>query len=890
MIKQHNFFIKGILFWLFICGINVSIVAQTRVLKGVVTDSLQQPLEFANIMAKAIDQDLPFVFAVTDDKGVFEMRLKTKATYLITASFMGYRPYHFKLDSLVTPAFKRIALKPNHQALDQVVVDYQTPVKITQDSIVYNVKHFVTGKERKLRAVLQELPGVEVNKQGQITVMGKKVQKVMVEGKDFFGGSAHLAVDNIPADAVKTVQVLKDFTAVSFMKGLTEDQKMIINIKLKEGKKRFIFGDIVAGGGNDRHYIGKANLFYYSPKNNLSYIGNANDIGTVSLSFEDMRRFENNDRYLTRRFMPNPAKKSLFNFANKGDFTAKQTLFNALQWQQDFGLNWQFQVYGIWSKDHSVFRNEKENHFVYPQHFTQIYQNDKQVSPETALGKINLIYNPKSNQYTNFSFYINKDRPKYLEYNIDSNPFQNRYVNTFSNEGGLQVSSSLLWYHKFNKKQIIRFLSQYNYNDNRQVQNWSSDKSFLQGFISMQPASEYCLHQNIQTGRHQWLSLLKYYYKIDHRHHIYISLGETYQNSRWQGNLIQQLPQDDFNFGSFQNDLHYRRQDIFTGLQFRFRIGQSILTPGLYLHKIIWQLSQSTPVNKSKYLWLPEFNMDTKWFHGDLKLRYAAKTALAHLQDYIYGKTLLGYNQVFQGNPLLDQTLYHVLNLNYSYFSLAKGITLFSNMHYKKQITQLTQVRLISGTDYYSKPIVAHLPLAAWDVALGFTKVWPKIQLKYKPFVSFSENTNQINQTKVESRDWMMVNDLSVGRYYKTGPELSIGIRQDYMKSLSKLNNFETGSLKPYFEALINYKNIELQSDFYLQYTSESQQWQQTGTLFNASILYQKPDKAFGIALKIINLFNRPYKIRFMNTEFLTAKNTTWLQPRIVMINLHYKL
>ncbi len=454
----------------------------------------------------------------------------------------------------------------------------------------------------------------------------------------------------------------------------------------------------------------------------------------------------------------------------------------------------------------------------------------------------------------------------------------------------MQISSSLLWYHKFNKKQIIRFLSQYSYNDNRQEQNWASDKSFLQGFISMQPASAYRLHQNIQTGRHQWQSLLKYYYKINHRHHIYISLGGTYQNSHWQGNLFQQLPQADIDFGSFQNDLHYRRQDIFTGLQFRFRIGQSILTPGIYLHKIIWQLSQTAPVNKSKYLCLPEFDMDTKWFHGDFKLRYAAKTAWAHLQDYVYGKTLLGYNQIFQGNPLLDHTLYHDLNLNYSYFSLGKGITLFSNIHYRKQITQLTQVRLISGTDYYSKPIVAHLPVDAWDVALGFIKEWRKFRLKYKPFVSFSENINQINQIKVKSRDWMMVNDLSVGRYYKTGPELSVGVRQDYMKSFSKLNKLETGSYKPYFEALINYKNIELQSDFYFRYTYESQQWQQTGTLLNVSILYQKFDKAFGVALKIINLLNHPYKIRFMNTEFLTAKNKTWLQPRIVMLNLHYKL
>ncbi len=867
-----------------------STFAQTRLLKGIVTDSLQQPLEFANIMAKAIDKDLPFVFAVTDEKGSFEMRLKTRATYLVTASFMGYQPYSFKLDSLVTPGFKRIVLKPNRQVLDEVVIDYKTPVKITQDSIVYNLKHFVTGKERKLKAVLQKLPGVEVGKNGQITVMGKKVQKVMVEGKDFFGGDSRLAVDNIPADAVKKVQVIKDYTAVSFMKGLTDEQKMIINIKLKEGKKRFIFGDAVAGGSPDKNYLAKANLFYYSPKTNLSYIGNVNDIGEVSLNLADIRRFESDDRYLSRHFMPNPAKKSLYSFANKGNFTGKQTLFNALQWQQDFGLNWQFQVYGLWSKDHNHFQNEKKNAYVYPQQFLQTQQNNKQTTPETALGKINIIYDPKTNQYINFSLYINKDVPQYSEFNTDVSLFQNRYVKTLSDENDLQVNQSLLWYHKFSKKHIIRFLSHYTYNDNRQAQNWLSDSRFLQSFINMQAANAYHLCQNIETDKHQWQSLLKYYYKLDNRHHIYVSLGGNFQKARWQGILVQKLPETTINFDTFNNVLRYKRQNIFTGLQFRFRLGHSILTPGIYLHRITWQSSQNEIINQSKYIWLPEFNMDTKWFHGDVQLRYAAKTTWAHLQDYIQGKTLLGYDQVFQGNPLLSNALYHDLNLNYRYFSLVKGINLYSNIHIQKHISELMEIHKLSNTDYYQKPIIEYHPLKALDIAIGFTKEWRKFQLKYKPFVGFSENINRLNQSKVISQNRMIINDLSVGRYYKTGPQLSIGIRQEYMNNVSKFNKLIINSLKPYFEVLANYKNFEFQSEFYIKYTFESSRWLQTGSLLNASILYQKPDKAFGMELKVINLLDNRYRIRFINTEFLSAKYTTWLQPRIVMLKLRYKL
>ncbi len=886
---KHQY-IRKLLFWLLFSWISLSAFAQTRVLRGVVTDSLQQPLEFTNIMAKAIDKDLPFVFAVTNEKGAFEMRLKIKATYLITTSFMGYQPYSFKLDSLVKPGFKRIVLKLNKQALDEVVINYQTPVKISGDSIVYNVKHFVTGKERKLKAVLQELPGVEVDKNGQITVMGKKIYKVMVEGKDFFGGNSRLAVENIPADAVKKVQVIKDYNAVSFMKGLTDEQKMIINIKLKEGKKHFVFGDVVAGGNWDKNYLGKANLFYYSPKTNLSYIGNANDIGEISLSYQDIRQFESDERYLSRHFMPNPAKKSLFGFANKGDFVSKRTLFNALQWQQDLGEDWQFQVYGLGSKIKSTFQQEKENIYTFPQHFTQLQQYNKQTSLETGLGKINIIYDPKSNQYINFSVYINKNMPEYFKSTIDTSLFQNKYINTLSDENALQITPSLLWYHKFSKKHIIRFLSQYTYLDNRRTQDWSSGDDFLQSYITMQPANEYRLEQRVQTGVNKWRSLLKYYYKIDNRNHIYVSLGGNLEKGHWQNRLFQKLSQTQVDFNSFDNDLRYKRQNVFAGLQYRFKIGQSILTPGIYLHKIFQQTSQNDVLKKSKYLWLPEFNMDTKWFSGDVKLHYAAQTTWAPLQDYISGKTLRRYDLVFQGNPLLDNALYHDLNLNYQFFSFVKGIILFANIHYQRQITELIETSQLFGTDYYQKPIVEQQPLDAWDISIGFTKEWRKFHFKYNPFAGFSENINRINQTLTHSKNWMIFNDISVRRYYKTGLELSIGVRQDYLKSISDLNSLVINSLKPYFETGINYKNFELQTDFYLKYTYEANCWQKTGTLLNTSVLYQKTDKAFGFEVKIINLLDNRYKIRFMNTEFLTTKNETLLQPRIVMLNLHYKL
>ena len=142
---------------------------------------------------------------------------------------------------------------------------------------------------------MKKLPGVVVNKDGEIEVEGKKVTKLMVEGKDFFDGDTKLGVKNIPADAIDKIQVLRNFNEVDAMKGLGNDQDNIaMNIKLKSGKKNFCFGDITAGIGiakPESRYLVNPKLFYYNPKYSLNLITNFNNIGELPLTVQDYFKF-----------------------------------------------------------------------------------------------------------------------------------------------------------------------------------------------------------------------------------------------------------------------------------------------------------------------------------------------------------------------------------------------------------------------------------------------------------------------------------------------------------------------------------------------------------------------------------------------------------------------
>ncbi|MFD2551744.1 carboxypeptidase-like regulatory domain-containing protein [Bizionia sediminis] len=139
-------------------------------LKGTVKDSLQKPLQNANIIAQPQDSLKRMKFAITDELGRYQLELEN-SVYEITISFLGYASYKFNTDSKKDTT-KNIELKEQDNRLDEVFIEL--PVMVKKDTITYNVDKFLTGNERKLKNILNNLPGVAVEKDGTITVNGKK--------------------------------------------------------------------------------------------------------------------------------------------------------------------------------------------------------------------------------------------------------------------------------------------------------------------------------------------------------------------------------------------------------------------------------------------------------------------------------------------------------------------------------------------------------------------------------------------------------------------------------------------------------------------------------------------------------------------------------------------
>jgi hypothetical protein len=273
----------------------VTMISNAQVkLTGIVKDSIGDPLEMANVLAFNKVTKKMSSYGFTDAKGNYKLDLDKNATFNIKISYIGMKTADFAFETQDADIIKNITLDYD-SSLDVVNIIAKMPVTIKGDTIVYNADSFKNGSERKLEDVLKKLPGVEINDAGEIEIEGKAVEKVMIDGKDFFDGDTKLATKNIPSNAVDKIEVLRNFGDISQLKGVQDNQdRVAINIKLKDGKKNFWFGDITAGIGkapNESLYLFQPKLFYYSPKYTINVIGDVNNIGEVVLNRSDIRNF-----------------------------------------------------------------------------------------------------------------------------------------------------------------------------------------------------------------------------------------------------------------------------------------------------------------------------------------------------------------------------------------------------------------------------------------------------------------------------------------------------------------------------------------------------------------------------------------------------------------------
>lgn len=271
-------------------------VAQKFSIKGQVTDSTKSALPSSTVMLLSQKDSTLVNFGVSDKNGLFEIKTVGVGDYLLKVTFMGYATYQKQISAggaggdINVGSIKMI---PQDRQLEELVIKGEkAPVTVKRDTIEFNAGSFKVKANANVEDLLKKLPGVEVETDGTVRAQGEQVQRVMVDGREFFGRDPKLATRNLPADAVEKVQVFDKRSDQSIFTGIDDGQKeKTINLELKEEKRNGAFGNMMAGAGTDDRFQAKANINRFGKGKQLSFLGMGNNVNEQGFSFSDFLNF-----------------------------------------------------------------------------------------------------------------------------------------------------------------------------------------------------------------------------------------------------------------------------------------------------------------------------------------------------------------------------------------------------------------------------------------------------------------------------------------------------------------------------------------------------------------------------------------------------------------------
>jgi hypothetical protein len=286
----------GCLLGLLLC---CPLFAQSPILlTGQLYEEQGQPLVGATVLLLQLPDSSLVAYATSDQQGRFRLEVAAPMDGLLEISFLGYEPYQQRLFLAEATTLAAIALQPQKQLLEAVeVTEERLPLQFKGDTLVYNAQAFETQAHDNVEALIKQLPGLQVDRDGQVKAQGERVDRILVDGQEFFGDNPAVALKNLPADAVDQVEVYDRKSELAEFSGVDDGvRKKTINLTLKEDKKQGFFGQVQGGYGwaaaaplsrSGQRYLGNLSAHYFNPKLRLSTIGNLNNLNQPNFSFMD---------------------------------------------------------------------------------------------------------------------------------------------------------------------------------------------------------------------------------------------------------------------------------------------------------------------------------------------------------------------------------------------------------------------------------------------------------------------------------------------------------------------------------------------------------------------------------------------------------------------------
>jgi hypothetical protein len=898
---------------LFLCGVSLS-YGQLK-FEGKVVDSLKTPLELANVVAINKETLALESYGITNTEGEFKLKLQKYQTYNIQVSYVGMETLKDSLSTEDKDITKNYSLRLEN-SLDEVTLNYKIPVKVQGDTLIYDADSFKNGSERKLEDIIKNLPGVEINEDGQIEVEGKVVNKLMVNGKDFFDGDTKLGTKNIPSNAVDKIQVLRNYSEVNQLSGVRNNQDNVaMNIKLKEGKENFWFGDVTLGGGASPDgglYLLQPKLFYYSPEYTINFIGDLNNIGELALTRRDIRGFGGGFR------SPSQSSGTDINLGDNGlGFLTSQN--NAIEIENQLATaNFSYSPQA--SLDLSGFVILNSSQILSRETSSVQYTNPELGIPDEdtdrsniersdqGLVKLSASYQPNVNNQLDYDVLgrISNDRQNQNAFSsVIGNTQQVEEVKPFS------INQSLNYYYTLNADNIFAFEAQHVIKDEDPFYNARLDNdpdADTDAFDNTANAlgldntmDNYDIGQNRRIKSNQLDAKLDYYNILNSTSNLNLTLGTIISQQKFDSNLFQFLedgeqlaPTPNFNNGLAENDVIYNFSDIYLGAHYRLKTGKFTITPGFSLHAYGNKNIQFGETYEDNFFrLLPDFETRVQFKKSEsLTFRYEMRNQFTDVTRLAEGIVLNSFNSIQFGEPDLQNALSHNLSLLYSSFNLFNYTNVFARLAYSNNIDQirsLTNFESIIRTSTFFNSNFADETFSAFG---RIQKTFGKIRATLNTNYNYTKINQFIQGQQSLNEGFTQTYTPALRTNFRVAPNISLSYAYSITNNNqgSRETTFTRNSPSVDFDAYI-WKKLTFRTNYAYTTQKQANGQSQSFQTWDARLSYRKDkDSNWEYEIKATNILDIDAQVINSANNVSVFTSQTFIQPRFVTFRFVYSL
>ncbi len=705
--------------------------------QGAVQDTAGAPLPGSVVILKTAADSLT---TVTDNNGLFNFSAIKTASFTLQVRLIGFneytKPYQFA-NTLKLIKIPSVKLQESLRQLKGVTVVDVNPIKIKEDTVEYKAAAYKVREGSQVEDLVKKLPGLTVDKDGNITAQGKPITKVRVNGKDYFGGDVQTATQNLPADIVDNLQVIDDYGDQANLTGIKSGEpNKILNITIRKNKNKGYFGQGTLAAGTRDRFAGRISANKFKDDEQVSVLGSVNNTNS-----------------------------NLFNFGANGSGGGGSTNpGNGITTATSAGLNYRNNIgkkmtaYGSYSysrrNNNTVSTSLEQRSF---QDYAQFNADDGQDLTHNANHRfnLNLEYKIDTSNYLkiipNVSFsstgstssdLINSTKPKVAS-------FQNNLSQ--SNATSPDAGINLLFNHKFKKRgRNFSLNANIDHSSRDQFRNVNNNTN-TRDSTAMQPMDLVQLqNQNIENDNRNTRSSIRATYMEPVSKASFMELNYAYNNSFTQS--LRNTDDVDPATGTAVHNSYLSNNYKYNFITNRFGLNYRVIQKK-YNYTVGVSAQPGTlegqSVGKNIYTGNHFFN-----FIPSARFVYNFTRSKSFTFNYDGSNAQPGFAQlqpirdssnlqnIIVGNPYLKPSFTNRLSLQYNQFDLTSGNSLFTNISFNETQNQIVTNR-ISARNSTAQEINYLNTNGFYNISGYYAFTKPFSQRKYT--ITFNGNANYNN-------------------------------------------------------------------------------------------------------------------------------------------------